>query len=61
MMERKAGAARGRVRMVKDRLATGLAVASTMIVLAPLVAVFIYLLYKGANPLRPRLPRCRRI
>ncbi len=51
MMERKAGAARGRVRMVKDRLATGLAVASTMIVLAPLVAVFIYLLYKGARSL----------
>ena len=50
-MERKAGAARGRVRMVKDRLATGLAVASTMIVLAPLVAVFIYLLYKGARSL----------
>ena len=50
-MARKAGAARGRVRMLQDRLATGLAVASTMIVLAPLVAVFIYLLYKGARSL----------
>ncbi len=37
--------------MLQDRLATGLAVASTMIVLAPLVAVFIYLLYKGARSL----------
>jgi phosphate transport system permease protein len=38
-------------RTVKDRLATGLAVLSTILVIAPLVAIFVYLLYKGASSL----------
>ncbi len=38
-------------RFVSDHLATGLAVLSTILVVAPLVAIFIYLLYKGASSL----------
>jgi hypothetical protein len=32
-------------------LATGLAVLSTVLVVAPLVAIFVYLIYKGASSL----------
>lgn len=39
------------VRMIKDRLATSLAILSTLLVIAPLVAIFVYLLYKGASSL----------
>ena len=34
-----------------DGLATGLAVLSTLLVVAPLVAIFVYLIYKGASSL----------
>jgi phosphate transport system permease protein len=38
-------------RMVANHTATGLAVISTILVVAPLVAIFAYLLYKGASSL----------
>jgi phosphate transport system permease protein len=38
-------------RTVANHMATGLAVLSTVLVVAPLVAIFIYLLYKGASSL----------
>jgi phosphate transport system permease protein len=38
-------------RMFANHAATGLAVLSTILVVAPLVAIFIYLLYKGASSL----------
>jgi len=38
-------------RSAVDQLATGLAVAATLLVVAPLVAIFIYLIYKGASSL----------
>jgi len=38
-------------RMVTDHLFTGLAILSTVLVVAPLVAIFCYLLYKGASSL----------
>ena len=38
-------------RIVTNHMATGLAVLSTVLVVAPLVAIFIYLLYKGASSL----------
>jgi phosphate transport system permease protein len=38
-------------RNASNHLATGLAVLSTILVIAPLVAIFIYLLYKGASSL----------
>jgi len=38
-------------RAVSNHLATGLAVLSTILVIAPLVAIFIYLLYMGAHSL----------
>ena len=40
---------RARIRTVSDAAATGLAVLSTVLVVAPLVAIFIYLIYKGAS------------
>jgi phosphate transport system permease protein len=40
-----------RIRTIIDGAATGLAVASTILVVAPLVAIFIYLVYKGASSL----------
>jgi len=40
-----------RMRRLTDGLATGLAVLSTLLVVAPLVAIFIYLVYKGASSL----------
>jgi phosphate transport system permease protein len=42
---------RARIRSLTDSAATGLAVLSTLLVVAPLVAIFIYLVYKGASSL----------
>jgi phosphate transport system permease protein len=42
---------RARVRTASDWLATGLAVLSTVLVVAPLLAIFVYLIYKGASSL----------
>jgi phosphate transport system permease protein len=42
---------RARIRTAEDGLATGLAVLSTVLVVAPLVAIFVYLIYKGASSL----------
>jgi phosphate transport system permease protein len=39
------------MRTLTDGVATGLAVLSTVLVVAPLVAVFIYLIYRGASSL----------
>ncbi len=38
-------------RQLADHAATGLSILSTILVVAPLVAIFIYLLYKGASSL----------
>jgi len=40
-----------RMRTVADGAATGLAVLATILVVAPLIAVFVYLIYKGASSL----------
>lgn len=42
---------RDRLRAFMDAGATGLAVLSTILVVAPLVAIFVYLIYKGASSL----------
>ncbi len=42
---------RARIRALTDGAATGLAVLSTLLVVAPLVAIFVYLVYKGASSL----------
>jgi phosphate transport system permease protein len=42
---------RKRIRSLLDGAATGLAVLSTLLVVTPLVAIFIYLVYKGASSL----------
>jgi phosphate transport system permease protein len=42
---------RARMRSLTDVAATGLAVLSTLLVVAPLVAIFVYLIYKGASSL----------
>jgi len=42
---------KARMRAGIDGLATGLAVLSTVLVVAPLVAIFVYLVYKGASSL----------
>jgi len=42
---------RGRMRTMTDHAAAGLAVLSTLLVVAPLVAIFVYLVYKGASSL----------
>src|SRR6202451_851807 len=42
---------RSRLRTGTDGLATGLAVLSTVLVVAPLVAIFVYLVLKGASSL----------
>jgi phosphate transport system permease protein len=39
------------MRGFTDRLATGLAVLATILVVTPLIAIFIYLVYKGASSL----------
>jgi phosphate transport system permease protein len=38
-------------RLLADYVATGLSILSTILVIAPLVAIFIYLIYKGASSL----------
>jgi phosphate transport system permease protein len=50
-MQHKTGRANHIWRMFANHAATGLAVLSTILVVAPLVAIFIYLLYKGASSL----------
>jgi phosphate transport system permease protein len=40
---------RARLRTMADGLATGLAILSTLLVIAPLITIFVYLLYKGAS------------
>jgi phosphate transport system permease protein len=42
---------RNRMRMMTDGLVTGLAILATLLVVTPLVAIFVYLLYKGASSL----------
>lgn len=42
---------RSRLRGVTDHLVTGLAITATALVILPLVAIFIYLVYKGASSL----------
>lgn len=42
---------RAKFRTLSDGAATGLAILSTVLVVAPLVAIFIYLIYKGASSL----------
>jgi phosphate transport system permease protein len=42
---------RARLRTGTDGLATGVAVLSTVLVVLPLVAIFVYLVYKGASSL----------
>ncbi len=39
------------IRGITDHLVSGLAILATILVIAPLIAVFIYLLYKGASSL----------
>jgi len=42
---------RSAVRATTDHLVTGLAILATVLVVAPLIAIFVYLLYKGASSL----------
>jgi phosphate transport system permease protein len=42
---------KSRMRTLTDVLITGLAILATLIVVAPLVAIFVYLIYKGASSL----------
>jgi phosphate transport system permease protein len=42
---------KSRMRTLTDGLITGLAIFATLIVVAPLVAIFVYLVYKGASSL----------
>ena len=42
---------RAKIRALTDGTATGLAILSTVLVVAPLVAIFIYLIYRGASSL----------
>jgi len=42
---------RSRLRAVTDHTVTGLAILATVLVIAPLAAIFIYLIYKGASSL----------
>jgi phosphate transport system permease protein len=42
---------RNAVRTATDHLATGLAILATILVVAPLIAIFFYLIYKGASSL----------
>ena len=48
---RRTTRAHSAMRAVTNHLFTGLAVVSTLLVVAPLVAIFCYLLYKGASSL----------
>ena len=47
----KPGRANHLLRAASDHLATGLAILATILVVAPLIAIFLYLLYKGASSL----------
>ncbi|MGA2851129.1 MAG: phosphate ABC transporter permease PstA [Terracidiphilus sp.] len=47
----KVNKTRARMRAITDHFASGLAVLSTLLVVAPLVAIFVYLVYKGASSL----------
>ena len=40
-------------RAVTDHAVTGLAVLATALVIAPLIAIFVYLIYKGAQLAEP--------
>lgn len=52
MTQQSATSAANRIwRTVANNLATGLALVSTILVVAPLVAIFVYLIYKGASSL----------
>jgi phosphate transport system permease protein len=42
---------RARIRAMVDHLATGLSILATVLVVAPLVFIFVYLVYKGASSL----------
>jgi len=42
---------RSRYRAATDGVATGLAILSTVLVIVPLIAIFIYLIIKGASSL----------
>jgi phosphate transport system permease protein len=42
---------RAQLRAVTDQMVTALAILATLIVIAPLIAIFVYLLYKGASSL----------
>ncbi|MFP5249087.1 MAG: phosphate ABC transporter permease PstA [Acidobacteriota bacterium] len=44
---------RSRMRALADHAVTGLAVVATMLVVAPLLTIFGYLVYKGASSLNP--------
>ncbi|WP_263357419.1 phosphate ABC transporter permease PstA [Acidicapsa ligni] len=43
--------ARSAMRTGVDHMATGLAILATILVIAPLIAIFVYLIYKGASSL----------
>ena len=47
-----------RLRTATDHLVTGLAILATILVIAPLLAIFVYLVFKGASSLNfhARLP-----
>jgi phosphate transport system permease protein len=45
------GTFRGKIRTLTDHLVTSLAVLATILVVAPLVFIFVYLIYKGASSL----------
>ena len=47
----KLQSARYSVLSISDHLATGLAILATILVVAPLIAIFVYLVYKGASSL----------
>lgn len=52
MAQRSNTSAANRIwRTIANHVATGLAVVSTILVVAPLVAIFVYLIYKGASSL----------
>src|ERR1700758_3472974 len=50
-MATRASSFRSRFRTATDHAVTGLAILATLLVVAPLVAIFVYLLLKGASSL----------
>ncbi len=50
-MSRETYKMRSRMRTVADFVVTGLAILATVIVVVPLIAIFVYLIYKGASSL----------